>query len=269
VNHRYAHRESVRRNPLWFPPPSLWTPDRQPRLPYFRLPSRWLPEAMLAAPAFVQQGHNNNPIVVLGVAPTNGNALIGCFEVENATLTGVSGGGVTWVKIGGKTSGTIDVEIWAGFGVSSGGITITASYTSGATSAGSNVSEFSGLSGFDVVGAGHTENNSNPTDSVTTTNAADLVVIAAGWASSDLASSVDSGFTLLTGDGGPGGSLGAAYQIESSTGTYSPKLTLTNPNPWAAIVAAFKGSAPLLGEDSYVTGRRVDQDLWRTAYIYG
>jgi hypothetical protein len=162
-------------------------------------------------------------------------------------------------------NGSIACEIWAGFG--SSGATGVVSFSGTGTACSANLSEWSGLTGLDVTG--HSADTSTTLHaSLTTTFANDLIILAAGTASADTITA-QSGWTLLTQDATAMGTLGAEYQIESAIGTYSPQLTDNNNIAWAAVVAAFKGSAPLLGEDSYVTGRRVDQDLWRTAYVYG
>lgn len=125
------------------------------------------------------------------------------------------------------------------------GNTITVSFPFAASSA-VVVDEFSGIAQTGRLDASGTRNGQNSTPSVSvTTTRADDVVVGAVSAATNTTFTQPAGWTPLTSQsvscgGAPGDSLNlGAYQIPSSTGTYSYNPTLSSSQRWAAAAVAY------------------------------
>ena len=154
---------------------------------------------------------------------------------------------MTWTQgaVMAPGSGGVTVDIWYGHNSSGSGtaITITFSGSIGLNPT-ANVSEWSGL-----LNQGPTSTNTNSntsgsstmtTNSVTPTNPASLVIAVMGGSGSPTYSSgPTNGFTRMTAPSGSAVVLEGAYQIETSSASYSTGMSWTSSPPWAAAIAAF------------------------------
>jgi hypothetical protein len=181
-------------------------------------------------------------VATLAAAPHPGSALVLFSANDSVSVTGVSGGGVTWVR--GTSGGShAAIDIWYGLNSSGSGTAITVTYTDATGSGGVNVSEFSGVAtsnALDVApttGSGISTNPTTPT--AVTTNAHDLIVGAA--ADTDLAATTagpTNSFTALT-EAANANKIVPAYRIVSAAGSYNTGWTEGN-DGWDTAILALK-----------------------------
>jgi hypothetical protein len=164
----------------------------------------------------------------------------------------------TWTREVSAANGTDpDVELWAAFNVAATPISVTTNWT-GATSESSQVvTEWVGISSFDVAGATTTGTSATPNDGgVTTTghNANDVIISAVGListASTHETGAVTSGYGS-SGNVSPfGENMYGAWSAVSSTGTYTATYTLGSSSAYAGVAGAFKqgtAAAAISGE---------------------
>jgi hypothetical protein len=203
------------------------------------------PTGVSGAIAFVQQktatySSTASVVVTLNAVPHVASALVLYSDNDSVNVTGVSGGGVSWVR--GSSSGSHSViDIWYGLNSSGSGTAITVTYSDATGSGGVNVSEFSGVAtsnALDVAPASASGVSTTPTTpTAVTTNASDLI----------LAGAADSSVGATT--GGPTNSFIAlseaaninkiipAYRVVTVTGSYSTSWTEPSEGWDAAIVA--------------------------------
>jgi hypothetical protein len=198
-------------------------------------------------PQLIQQSANGVSAgltldVTLGASPAPGNSLIAIVSCKGGTsITGITGGGVTWAQAAHiATNRTSD--IWFGHGSSGSGTTVTVTVNSSTTSRIlANVSEWSGLKN---AGAESTNTSSGTAQNTTTnsvTPASVNSVVVAGDSPASVVTYVSgptNSFTRLT----PTSStvvLESAYQIETSTGTYSTGHGWSGSGLFSAAIAAF------------------------------
>jgi hypothetical protein len=181
-------------------------------------------------------------VVGLSKAPGAGNALVLFSDNDNVAITGVTGGGVTWVK--GSSHGTHSVgEIWYGLNSTGSGSSVTVNYANATGSGGVNVSEFSGVAtanALDVAPAGKAGSSTTPTTpTAVTTNANDLILAAATdtTITATIAGPTNS-FTALT-EAAKVNKIIPAYRIVTATGSYSTSWTEKN-GSWDAIIVVLK-----------------------------
>jgi hypothetical protein len=118
---------------------------------------------------------------------------------------------------------------------------VTATLSSGSNFNLTWINLSSGSTGRDASNGSSTGNNAAPSGGpITIGNANDIVVSV--WASGSASGTITapSGFTLI-GDNASGPVYGVAYQIVSTTGTYTPAWTTANSINWAAMTLAYKG----------------------------
>jgi len=197
--------------------------------------------------AFVQQqtatyASAASVVVNLNAAPHAGSALV-LFSANNTVgVTGVSGGGVSWVRA--SLSGAHSVnDIWYGLNSSGSGTAITVSYASAAGSGGINVSEFSGIVTSNALDAAPLTTfgiSTTPTTLTTVTaNAKDLILAA----SSDIGAGATSGgptnsFIALS-EAANSNKIVPAYRIVTATGSYGTSWTEPN-GGWDTAIVVLK-----------------------------
>jgi hypothetical protein len=179
-------------------------------------------------------------VVNLAAAPHAGSALVLFSANNNVVVTGVSGGGVSWVQ--GRSGAAHDaLDIWYGLNSSGSGTAITVSYTNATGSGGVNISEFSGVAttnAIDVVPSSTAGVSTNPTTpKATTTNANDLIVAAAADLSvAATTGGPTNGFTALS-EAANANKIIPAYRIVTGTGSYSTGWNESNEGWDTAIIA--------------------------------
>jgi PKD repeat protein len=180
-------------------------------------------------------------VATLGIAPRPGSALVLFSANNNVNITGVSGGGVTWVR--GASSGSHSVvEIWYGLNSSGSGRAITVNYTNATGSGGVNVSEFSGVVTTNArdVAATRTGSSATPTTpTITTTNSNDLIVAAVAVARVGATTGGPTNSFIALTEAANKNKIVPAYRIVAVTGSYSTGWTEPN-DGWDAAILALK-----------------------------
>lgn len=208
-----------------------------------------------AAITFKQQatatGTKKTTIPVYGSAITGPSFLLMlCGSAGSAANpSSITETGATWIAVVDATAGD-NGHIWNALNVaSSASTTVTVNWPAN-TSSGCNASEFIGIntsSATDVSDNAASGNSTSPaTNSITTTNANDLVVcllVYSGGAGNPITAH-PSGYTALT-QTISGDTTQGEYKIVSATGSQSCTWTITAATPWTAIIAAFKAPNPV------------------------
>lgn len=198
--------------------------------------------------AFVRQATNSaatsSSLVVTITAPNAGDALVLFSTNNNASITAVSGGGVTWVSGNVGGDGHIITSIWYGLNSSGSGTSITITYADATGNPAANVSEFSNVATASAVDVSPSETNAstvNPySPAAVTTNADDLIVAVAGSNATVSAGPSDS-FTGLTQVASSSNRTIPAYLSVNATGTYNTGW-LTSSNSWDVHILALKAA---------------------------
>jgi outer membrane protein assembly factor BamB len=187
--------------------------------------------------AFVQSASNSaNGVstlnVTLGAAPAGGNTLVLYSGVAGAaTVSTVSGGGVTWLNGTAVAPNSGCTEIWYGLNSSGSGTTITITYTQ-TDNLVARVAEFSGIlasGALDVkAGCGSTSASPATMPSLTTTNANDLILSVYGTSGGNTYGASTNSFSDFPTVTATNDTVGFSYKIVSSTGTYTSSRTVTS-----------------------------------------
>jgi hypothetical protein len=206
---------------------------------------------------------SGNFTVTLSQTPTQGNALILCYQGTgnnaNPTITSISQTGVTWTKavsIDEVPNGYQADEIWLGSVGSSAGTTITVTVGNG-TGGGYNevadVCEWTTGSAatwtVDKTASNGGNINSGPTTTGTTatiSQAEELEIGAIGCTSNPATqTSATNGFTLLDGvaPAGINSCLAYLYKVVSTTGTANTGTSLSGVAYWSGCIATFKAES--------------------------
>lgn len=201
--------------------------------------------------ALVAQSTNNaasNILTVTIPTPGVGNALIACIAGFGAgtTVVTVTGGGCTWSQYGSITANGTPAFLWVGLNSSGIGTAIVITLSAG-TNTSANVSEWSGIvtsSATDgAVTAGIGTSTTPATGNYTSTNAQNLIIaMIAHGASTTVTTAPSSPWISLTSAYGIK-AASAAYQIVSSTGTFSAGWTVSGSTGWSAVIGGLKASA--------------------------
>lgn len=195
----------------------------------------------------------------LTLTPVDGNSLIlisYVWKVGGSVASAISSivqTGATWTKQAGPKldPGTYsEVEIWAAFGVSGAGKTITVNYAAAVSGAIVDVYEYSGIAPSPLDKTANANGTASPTNTGTTatTSQGDELLVGATGAvqtSTITQSAPTNGFTLLDGAvyaSGYYGCLAYLEKIVAATGTYISGTTIdTNPAAnWAGLIATFR-----------------------------
>jgi hypothetical protein len=138
-----------------------------------------------------------------------------------------------------------DAEIWIAPNISGSVTSITINLGGSTSGSYTNVSEWSGLNTSGTLDGTNSNNNTVntiTTGSVTTTNAADLLIACTreGGPTPTFSSGPTNSWTALNSNNTA--LFDAAYLIQSSTGTQSTGWTITSSAPaWDAVIGAIKG----------------------------
>lgn len=216
---------------------------------------------VFAAPVLVQEvisGNGGTPRPVNIAAPVDGNTLVVIVGLANsaATVTSVTGGGVTWVQAAYQSNTNATISIWYGLNASGGGTTVTVNFSAG--NAAINFMEFSGIvsvetaeDGTEVLNTGNTTTLMPTTGNYITTNANDVLIAGLKTSSTAYSSGPTNSFNRLT---AASTSQEGAYRIVSATGTYSTDWvwSTTNRN-WSTAMIALKAATASV--DNLVHGK--------------
>ncbi len=186
----------------------------------------------------------------LGSSPIAGHILIfgGGAAISSTTPTVTpSSSGASWTQLSTAHSGggpVADSDIWCATLTGSPGTTITITTQSTITASDATISEWATTHGTCTQDSGspqtHTASNTGPnTTALTTTNASDVLYANYFVAASDVfISGPTGGYTALTVSGSAFNQQ--AYQIVSSTGTYTASWSITSSHSWAALSVAIQ-----------------------------
>ena len=206
---------------------------------------------------FVQQTPNNHGSATTLVLTFSGNATVGNWvlifvdcgsatgAVTSITGVGVTAGGTNLLDSGSQTGGFNRCQIYA-VQVATAGTTITINSAGGTTLAATAV-EFSGLATPLVTDQTNTNRSTtitktSPALSIGTTNANDLIIAIGTVSNSKVFSDPTSPWNALNGLSGTAPSMGAVYQIVSSTNTFTPSFTTTATALWAVGVMGLQAA---------------------------
>jgi hypothetical protein len=207
-----------------------------------------------AQPALVQQasnGGNSAPsgstlTVTLTSSPSSSNVLIATLSSVDtggsyaSTITSLDG--ASWTQVCQATNDSnSDAEVWVGTSPSSSTVHVfTAANVSAPSVTNAQISEWSGLSSTsDKTNMGTGQSGTVATGSITTTNANDAIFAAAGN-NGAVSTGPGTGWTSFTFSYDQ--NHAGAYQVVSSTGTYSATWSWGGNNIWSACIAALKAS---------------------------
>jgi len=197
--------------------------------------------------AFVRQATGTANVATTAVvtitAAVAGNCLVAVIEGNNAAVTGIVGGGVTWVLLkAGPASGNF-AEIWYGLNSSGSGTSVTVTYASAVTGA-VNVSEFSGIK---TSGAADSVTNSgggpsaSPSSGAVTPTAAPALVLAMVAGTTALTSGPTGGFTALTQAIQGANRANGAYLIQTTPASATATWTYGGSGNWDTAIGVLLG----------------------------
>jgi hypothetical protein len=223
----------------------------RPQQPTFRAQNK----VAAAAVAFVQEkalgaASGTPQTVTLDALPLAGNTLVALVACSAArTVTGITGGGVTWAQSAAVIVDGKRAEIWYGHNSDGSSAAVTVSLSSGIAAAPSvNVSEWSGLADAAPTDSSTASDNTSTSDTsnggaVTTASANALVIAVMVSAGGTYSSSVEDGFARMTPVtiASSSSALEGAYFVATAPGDYSTSVTWTTTVSWVAAVAAFGG----------------------------
>jgi hypothetical protein len=222
-------------------------------------------------------GTSDGPTVALtttATVPAGGHIILAVKWYNNVTAS-VSGGGLTWVVDEQKNSAADSnirialISATAPSGLASGS-TLTVTYSANAFARGVCGAYFTGVqtsSWEDAAGAG-SNGTSNPwSGGAVSTATADTVVVGAAWIDFRTTTSTPLGSfseAVDVNDAAQNNTMTMAYQIVSSTGSYTPSGNwASDGQQWVATAVAYKagvvvdstmkgGSAGMYGDDLLV-----------------
>lgn len=162
------------------------------------------------------------------------------------TITAASYNGVAMTKANAVTQGAMRSEIWYLFAPTTGANTVSVTVTGATDNIKLSTSSYTGV----LQAAGTDGNNTaigssgNPTISLTTTTANDLVIATLSRFSTTAATTSQTAIY----NNATGSTLGAAsYQLAAAAGSKTDTYTGSVANDWSMVMAAFKpdtGTAP-------------------------
>jgi hypothetical protein len=186
-----------------------------------------------------------------------GDALVAEYEIltNSYTASASDNNGGTWTTCGPLVNASgVTLEIYYSLNHNSGATTVTVGTLGASEGQVLAIQEFSGVltsSALDLCGAtGATGNSTSPAtgSNGATSHANDLLIGAAALASSvTVSAGPTNSFSGLTASNYGGGSLFPAYEVVSSTGTYSTGWTASSTSFWAGNLLALKTNAPVAG----------------------
>jgi hypothetical protein len=177
--------------------------------------------------------------VTFATAPTSGNVLITIGGTPTAPLTSVTGGGVATWQLAKRSTVQSNVEIWWGITDGSSSV-VTVSLTGNNSPTWLHVAEWSELTGV-VDAATALDGGTSPASAGTlTTPTRDLLVFGFSQFTPTTIGNLSPGsWTAMTPIDGNFVKQREWYRIESTPGTYSPSVTVSNAG-WDAALVAFR-----------------------------
>jgi hypothetical protein len=192
------------------------------------------------------------PSLSVPIASGAGHALVAAIAVQAGTTTSVTSvedsAGNAWTKgpVGFLAGSNTRTEIWYSTGASS--VTQVTANLSAADIVSANVSEWSGVAAAQAVdafaGQGNASATTAPTPSITTTNANDVVLGAINFPRAVSATLATPGFSALNNFNASTVSGRAAYDIVSTTGSYSLTWNLSGASTSGGAILALKAAPP-------------------------
>lgn len=201
----------------------------------------------LALDGSAQSATGANATQTITLTTTNANDIIIVAAVGNVSITGVSGGSLTWASRATEVNGTLHTTVWWALATNAlNAVTITVTLASATfnTCYAFGISGANTVSPFDPNGALPVQSTSSA-PSYSTTNANNFVM--AIWTESSTGTpGTPSGFNIIGTNSGVFGE--AAYQIVSSAQS-NTTVSLPGSGTWAsildAVTAASTATAPV------------------------
>lgn len=190
-------------------------------------------------------------------APAAGSLLMLMItHYGSNSVTSVSGGGVTWTKVSNVTTSdsVYTAELWTGPNSSGSGTTITIVVSNTYDPYQTNFAEWSGLDTAPVADPSPSTNTgtsaTTSTSSVTPTAGKDVLLVACGVSTNDLANTPSGSFSALAasatalGGLGNGNSVFAYRLVTGASGSYSTSWTgSVGYRTWSTIIAGWDAAA--------------------------
>jgi len=187
--------------------------------------------------------------------PTSPNLYLAAISLSTGTVTGVSGGGVTWSIVQAQCSGdgTNRTEVWKAWGT--GTATAVTATVSASANLAINVTRFAGADATTPIGATTSANTNGvngactggptsvtPSVTLTTTTPNSLAFGAVSTASYTF--TLGAGFTLLVNNSGPGGGaklgMGTEYKAVATPAATAVSATLGKTANWSIVAVEIK-----------------------------
>ncbi|MFC6877766.1 beta strand repeat-containing protein, partial [Flavobacterium myungsuense] len=197
-------------------------------------------------------------IATFSATPTNGNTLIAVITTRNNaanTVSSITQTGATWTRAtqGVNTNGTT-TEIWFAPARTTVGASVTVTLNQVSTRTSLVVMEYSGilaLNPLDVVNNSTGNSATATTNTITTTQANELLIAGVGLVNSTFTlNSITNSFTTVANvatTNGTSSNNAETYALErivNTAGTYSTGGTVSTSSQWSAAIASFKAVIP-------------------------
>lgn len=192
-------------------------------------------------PAFVQQKTAASGNTITLNAPTTGGSLLVLHSLTNLGISGVSGGGVTWVQVNSIAVTGGFVQTWYGLNATAGLSIISITLPRGGTTVAYNLSEYNGIMTAGALDDDTTNSgvSKNPAVSNLTLSAQCLVAVCAGSVAGSYEGGPTENFTRLDPVSSALGLLESAYKFGDITGT-GPGWDLSADVSWGTVGAGLK-----------------------------
>lgn len=198
-------------------------------------------------------------VAVTIATPSVGNLLVAtCINNANR-VSGITGGGVTWLLAKQSVFGNYAADIWYGIVTGTPGTTVTLTFT-GTTYGAAWVGEFSGIRTASQLDA-----TTDTDDATSNTQSTGGFTASASPVLNIAVLALSGGFTISTGPSGgftaatvssAGGVMRnyTAYRIDTTAASNAVGWTTSVSQQWSASMAAFLGSTSGSGSAPLVTG---------------
>lgn len=191
--------------------------------------------------------------VTLATAVSSGDALTLAVDLApgTATVSAVSGGGVTWHQASGTgNSATVgDAEVWYGLGSAGGPGPVTLTLSSADTVMAADLAEWSGVGALDT--ATQSSGSGTVVSAGAPGSASDDLIVSAGALSGNItgAVSVSAPFAVVSATGTSSGYAAS----NPTTGAGAVTWSLAGAASWTAAAAAFSPVAPVSASPTIAT----------------
>jgi hypothetical protein len=183
-------------------------------------------------------------VVTLTAAPSDGSALVLAINGSDSQPSAVDGGGVAWTLASSSCQHECG-SVWVGFGASSGGGTITITWSSTQAGAVAMVSEWRGLSAVGAAQSSDANGSLASTAAVPVVQTGELVFATA--ATHDMSAGPPSGgFVSLAGaaDAAADIQVVGAYLLAGAAGSVATSWSMGNSDGWDTQIVSFLVSSP-------------------------